>query len=131
MRLLIDTHIFLWLIFSPTKISRHILDILEDPYNEVCLSSISLWEISLKYSLGRLSLSDAKPEDFPELASKMGINCIPLDAQVSSSFHNLPRLEHKDPFDRMLVWQAITGDYNLVSMDGDMSKYESYGLKLI
>ncbi len=131
MKILIDTHIFLWLLFNPEKISRKQLDILEQQENEVFLSNISLWEISLKYSIGRLSLEGVTPNELPTLAQEMDINFLPPDAKIASSFHQLPKLKNKDLFDRMIIWQAIGGNYHLISNDGSFSEYQIFGLKLI
>ncbi|PHS20460.1 MAG: PIN domain nuclease [Kangiella sp.] len=130
MNLLIDTHIFLWLLFKPQKIAKRTIKLLESPENNVFLSDISLWEISLKYSIGKLSLDGVVPEQLAPLAETMGIQSLPLSTESASSFHKLPRLKHKDPFDRMLIWQAIEGKYSLVSNDGNFAEYEQFGLTL-
>ena len=131
MNLLIDTHIFLWLLFNPEKISNSHLKLLEQPENSIYLSDISLWEISLKFSIGKISLEGVVPDNLPMLANKMGINSLALDSKIASSFHKLPKLAHKDPFDRMLIWQAIENSYQLVSNDSSFIEYEKFGLELI
>ena len=131
MNLLIDTHIFLWLLFNPKKISNHHLELLEQPENSVFLSDISLWEISLKYSIGKLSLKGVSPDQLLPLAKEMGIDSLALNAKTASSFHQLPRSSHKDPFDRMLIWQAIENKYSLVSTDSSFVDYRELGLLLV
>ena len=111
MNCLIDTHIFLCLLFDPNKISRHQLDILEQPDHSLYLSNLSLWELSLKYSIGRLRLEGIKSEELSSIAEKMGINFLSLNTKTAASFHKFPKLRHKEPFDRMIIWQAIKGDY--------------------
>lgn len=130
MRYLIDTHIFLWLLCEPTKIPSHKLDILKDGLNEVCMSSMSFGEISLKFSLGKLSLQGATPDELPSLAIQMGIKIIDATADELSSIHKLPNL-HKDPFDRLIIHQAICGKMILVSEDGKFAVYKEHGLRLI
>ena len=131
MNLLIDTHIFLWLLFDPGNISPSQISLLEQPENAVYLSDISLWEISLKYSIGKLSLEGVTPDKLPSLAEQMGISFLSLNTKTAASFHHLPKLKHKDPFDRMIIWQAIEGDYSLVSNDASFAEYKRLGLLLV
>ncbi|MEE9327098.1 MAG: type II toxin-antitoxin system VapC family toxin [Cocleimonas sp.] len=132
MKCLIDTHILLWLLFNPTKVSDDKLLILEDPENEVYVSSLSFWEISLKYGLGKLDLSGVLPQDLPKLAQKMGINILEARAEEFSGYHQLARVDkHKDPFDRMIIWQAICNDLMLISVDRKFTTYTEFGLKLL
>jgi len=132
LKCLIDTHIFLWLIFEPEKIKKEKLKILEDPQNTIYVSSISFWEISLKYSLSKLDLDDLKPDDLIELAQKMDIKIIDINTRDMASYFNLNKIaEHKDPFDRLLVWYCIRNGYSLVSCDSKFGEYAKFGLKLL
>ena len=131
MNILIDTHIFLWLLFNPQKAAKRFIKLLEAPENTIYLSDISLWEMSLKYSIGKLLLDGVTPEQLAPLANIMGIQSLSLKSETASSFHQLPRLKHKDPFDRMLIWQAIERNYSLISNDGSFTEYEPFGLSLI
>lgn len=132
MKYLIDTHVLLWLLFKPTKVSAAKLSLLKDPENEIYISSISFWEISLKYGLGKLDLSGVLPQDLPELALKMGITILDIDAKQLAGYHQLPDVnKHKDPFDRMLIWQAICNNLVLVSVDSKFRGYLEFGLKLL
>ncbi len=115
MSYLLDTHSFLWAVFSPEKLSRRARTTIADTSSAVCLSSITLWEISLKFALGRLTLENASPEDLVTVAKDMGLALISPSAEESASFHKLPRAPHRDPFDRMLVWQAIQRQLVLVT----------------
>lgn len=130
MRYLLDTHSFLWALFSPEKLSRSVRDTIKDRDNEIAISVISLWEISLKYALGKLELHNSDPEDMPGAALEMGIDLITVDPKEAASFHNLQRLPHKDPFDRFLVWQAIQGNMILISKDRSLRDYCRYGLRI-
>jgi PIN domain nuclease of toxin-antitoxin system len=130
MNYLFDTHTLLWSLFSPKKLSRRVRFTIKNPQNTMYMSAISLWEISLKYSLGKIEFpQDIRPEDIVGKLQTAGGTILFLQPEVAASIHQLPR-EHKDPFDRMLVWQAIQSNYTLISKDKEMRKYEKYGLSV-
>ena len=131
MKYLIDTHIFLWSLFSPEKISKPIAIILKEPNHQIFVSTITFWEIALKFSLNKLELEGITPGELPEFANKMNYEFLSLNAEDASSFYLLPRISHKDPFDRMLIWQAIREKLVLISNDCKISAYEEYGLKIL
>ncbi len=132
MKYLIDTHIFLWLLFDPAKIPAKKLKLLKDQSNDIRIASIAFWEISLKYALGKLSLTNITPEALPKLAETMGIKISEIGAKEMANSHALPKIEgHKDPFDRLLVWFCIDNGYTLVSMDGKFNGYKKHHLKLL
>jgi PIN domain nuclease of toxin-antitoxin system len=81
------------------------LNILKDSSNEIHISSISFWEISLKFSFGKLSLDGCTPDELPSLATQMGLEIIDATADELSSIHKLPNI-HKYPFDRLIIHQA-------------------------
>ena len=131
MKYLIDTHIFLWSLFSPQKISHPIAKIIKEPGNRIFVSAITFWEIALKFSLKRLELEGITPDELPEFANKMNFELLSLGAEEAAFFYHLPRISHKDPFDRMLIWQAIREKMVLISKDRKISAYEDYGLKIL
>lgn len=131
MKYLIDTHIFLWSLFSPEKISKPIAIILKEPNHQIFVSTITFWEIALKFSLNKLELEGITPGELPEFVHKMNYEFLSLNAEDASSFYLLPRISHKDPFDRMLIWQAIREKLVLISNDSKISAYEEYGLKIL
>lgn len=131
MNYLVDTHIFLWSVFSPKKISKKVRDILIKGEFIKYVSLITFWEISLKYQLGKLQLKNILPDELPEIAKKSGFEILNLSAETVSSFYKLPKLKNKDPFDRMLAWQAISKDLSFLTQDQDFSHYEEQGLKII
>lgn len=131
MEYLLDTHSFLWSVFQPDKLGEGARSILTNSQSNVSVSSISFWEISLKTSLGKLELIKCSPEELPELAKQMRLDIIELDANDAASFHQLPKKAHKDPFDRMIIWQAIIRDWTLISKDCEFGTYTELGLKTI
>lgn len=130
MTYLLDTHYMLWAIADTKKLSNQVKKIITDPDNTIVISTISFWEISLKRSLGKLEISGFSPEDLPEACLRTGFEIERLSPEDSSTYHKLKATYHKDPFDRMLIWQAIRNDYILISVDGNMKRYVSEGLKL-
>ena len=131
MKYLLDSHYLLWVVADTKKISRKIMSIITNPENEIIISAISFWEISLKSSLGKLTITGFVPEDLPDACLQMGFMIEPLSAQEASSYHQLTATYHKDPFDRMLIWQAMYNGYTLISADENVQKYISEGLKCI
>ena len=131
MSYVLDTQSFLWAVFSPEKLSRRARATIADASSAVCLSSITLWEISLKFALGKLVLKNTIPEDLVIVAQDMGLALISPSAEESASLHKLPRAPQRDPFDRMLVWQAIQRQLVLVTKDGALPAYRDAGLKTL
>lgn len=129
-RILIDTQIILWTLFHPKKLKKRELEILEDPLLDLFFSPISLFEISLKYSHGKLSIP-CSPAKLPDALERSGFEAMPASVQVSASMHELPMEIHRDPFDRLLIWQAITEGCSFMSRDGKVPLYEKHGLKLV
>lgn len=129
MNLLLDTHVFLWCIFNPDKLSKEVIREVKSSKNDVAVSVVTFWEISLKFALGKLELSGVKPDDLPDFADQMNLETVPITAAEASSFHRLPRLSHKDPFDRIIIWQAIQRKMILVSKDRDFKAYHQLGLR--
>ena len=130
MRYLLDTHCLLWAIFSPEKLNKSAREKIKAAENDIFVSVVSFWEISLKYTLRKLELRNSSPEDLPEVTQKMGIEVLPINPHEAASFHKLPRLAHKDPFDRLIIWQAIQRKLTLISSDREFIQYQRFGLKL-
>jgi PIN domain nuclease of toxin-antitoxin system len=127
---MLDTHALLWALFEPTRLGRKTRAVLNDPMNEVIVSPISYWEISLKFGLGRLELPGTDPSEIPAAARQLGLTEEPLASEIFSTFHQLPYApDHRDPFDRLLVWQAISRKHTLLSKDRAMAFFKSHGLK--
>lgn len=131
MKYLLDTHIILWTLMNPEKLSKKVREILSNPSNEIAVSSISFWEVSLKYSLGKLDLSPYTPSDLPRGCTDLGFIVIPLLPEISSNYHKLTATHHKDPFDRMLIWEALQSNIPIISKDENIEKYQSEGLVVV
>ena len=129
MNILLDTHVFLWSLFTPDKLSKAVIREIKSPDNDVAVSVVTFWEISLKYALGKLELTGVNPEELPDFATQMNLEILPITAAEASTFHKLPRLTHKDPFDRIIIWQAIQRKMILVSKDRNFKTYHKSGLR--
>jgi len=131
MRYLIDTHVLLWAVIDDDKLSVKIKKVMEDGRNDIFVSSISFWEIALKFSLGKLKIGNFSPDELPSLIEKMGFKLISLAPADSSTYHQFVFTGHKDPFDRMLMWQAIQQEMTFISKDRNVSHYRGTGLQVI
>jgi PIN domain nuclease of toxin-antitoxin system len=132
MKLLLDTHTLLWSIGKSDELSSRVIKELENVNNEVLVSAISLWEIALKNSIGKLVIDSFDLQDIPKYCKKMGFELISLDPIEALNSLQLPqKKKHKDPFDRMLIYQCIQNKYTLVSRDSRMKLYKEDGLKYI
>jgi len=128
MRLLLDTHTLLWSIGKTSELSKKVIQEIKKAENEIFVSAVSLWEIALKCSLGKLLVS-FNVNKIPEYCQKMGFTLIPLEPLDALGSLSLPQKDsHKDPFDRMLIFQCIKNEYVFVSKDTRMELYEKEGL---
>lgn len=122
MKLLLDTCTFLWIVADAPDLSPRVRLLFEWADNEVYLSSASAWEIAIKHALGRLPLPD-RPERFiPEMREVHGIDRLPIDEESTLHVSRLPAL-HRDPFDRMLVSQAIVHGLSILTPDPLVTQY--------
>jgi len=131
MNYLLDSHAFLWTFFESKKLSARARDVILGPDNEVFISTVTFWELSLKYSLGKLSLKNVLPDELPFISTQSGFRIHTPSADDVASFYKLPRKGHKDPFDRLLIWIAIKNDLTLISADTSFGDYERNGLKVL
>ena len=123
MKILVDTHIYLWMLSSPEKLNDSRRYELESQANEVFLSSISIAELMIKQSIGKIEINFNPME----MAQKMGLEMLNFSGDDAIALGDLS-FHHRDPFDRMLIAQAITN--NLVLMSDD-SKFLKYNCKTI
>ena len=131
MNYLVDTHYLLWSLISPSRITKHITDILIDNETTKYASKICCWEIALKYSIGKLRLEGATPEEILNASLESGFKILDIGEDDIVTSHLLPFIEnHRDPFDRLIVWQCIRNDIVLVTADIRLRGYEPHGLKV-
>jgi PIN domain nuclease of toxin-antitoxin system len=131
MKYLLDTHCFLFSLFNPESLGPVARKIIIDQTVEVHISAVSLLEISIKYSIGKLTLRNVEPRDLVETAKEMGLGFMDISYEDASTFYQLPKKEHKDPFDRLLIWQSIRNGLVLVSKDISFKSYSAAGLKTV
>lgn len=123
MRLLLDTHLFLWYISGDPKLAESFRDTISDPHNEIFVSVVSFWEAAIKFQLGKLPLP-ASPEDYlPAQRRAHNISSLLLNEESVGKLVDLP-LIHRDPFDRMLVCQALSDKLVLVTVDPKIIEYD-------
>ena len=132
MKYLLDTHVFLWSLLDTKKIKPKALDIIENESNTVCVSPISFWEIAIKYQLKKLDLEGINLLHLPHIAREFNYTILNPQIYDYVSIGQLPQKEnHHDPFDRMLIQQAIRNDLVLISKDERFPQYEENGLQLL
>ncbi|WP_373545889.1 type II toxin-antitoxin system VapC family toxin [Chamaesiphon sp.] len=122
MRILLDTHIFLWFISGDSQLSTDVLDAIRDPGNEVYLSAISVWEAIVKYQLGKLPLPEHPETYLPKQRDLHQIASLALDESSVTQLAKLPPL-HRDPFDRMLICQALQNSLTIATVDSAVRAY--------
>jgi PIN domain nuclease of toxin-antitoxin system len=122
MDILLDTHILLWHLADDPRLPKSYTKLLNDPRNRKFLSIVSLWEVAIKVSVGKLKLLQPLDELVPT-----GISILPLQLSHLSQVQTLP-YHHRDPFDRMLIAQALTENLALLSVD---SQFAAYGVTLL
>jgi PIN domain nuclease of toxin-antitoxin system len=127
MKLLLDTHIFLWLLFCPEKLSPTIIDAYQNPENNIFLSHASLWEMQIKLQLGKLEFDIDLDKFVNEQTNSNYIKLLPINITHILALKQLP-FHHKDPFDRLLISQAIEEKFVLASND---AVFKNYPVKLL
>lgn len=121
MKLLLDTHLLLWWMASDPSLSNQARALIADPANTIFVSAVSLWEIWLKASIGKLRIA---PE-FEERLSTESFESLPLTAKHVRQIASLA-WHHRDPFDRMLVAQALADNMTLLSADRAIALYGDF-----
>ena len=122
MRLLLDTHIFLWYISADPRLSAKILSAIEDPDSETYLSVASIWEAVIKNALGKLPFLSPPAEYLPDQMDAHGILSLPINEGAMPYLACLPAL-HRDPFDRIIVAQALQYGLTIATVDSDVRSY--------
>ncbi len=129
MRLLLDTHIFLWLLTGDRRLPLPWVHEIRDPVNQVFLSVVSLWEALIKYQLGKLPLPEAPEIYIPRERRRHLIETLDVDEGSVVALATLPPL-HRDPFDRLLIAQAIALGMTIVTVDHAIRAYPANCLPL-
>jgi PIN domain nuclease of toxin-antitoxin system len=122
MRLLLDTHVFLWYISADPNLPATFRTAIQDPANEVFLSVASVWEAAIKYGLGKLPLPSPPEAYLPRQREQHGIASLPIEETALTHLANLPPL-HRDPFDRILIAQALQHDLTILTGDAAVKAY--------
>jgi PIN domain nuclease of toxin-antitoxin system len=122
LRLLLDTHIWLWMLASPERLGS-LRTIVEDAGNELLFSAASSWEISIKYALGRLPLPEAPATFVPDRMRATGVSAVAVEHGHALEVSQLP-MHHPDPFDRLLIAQARSLQVPLATADAALARYD-------
>lgn len=132
MKFLIDTHILIWLAVSPERISKSAFEIIENPQNDLYVSTVTLWEIAIKLSIKKLNLKGLEISDLVQICNEQGIKIVQLPVSAVSKYRILPiKDNHRDPFDRALIALCISDGYVFLTHDSKISQYEEDGLIFI
>ena len=132
MRYLVDTHVLLWAIMESYRLPKKILEILEDETNSIFVSPISYWEIAIIHQNKKLNLGKLNILHIPHIAEQLDFSILNPEPYDFLSIAQIPQKEnHHDPFDRMLIQQAIRNDLILISKDEKFPQYEENGLQLL
>jgi len=130
MKLLIDTHIFVWIFLEPEQFSKKARQFLEDTdSNQLFVSDASAWEASIKFGLGKIRLPERPEVFFADRVRQADYKHLRIDLGHVTRVHLLPNI-HRDPFDRLLISQANVEDMTIISNDRVFSKYEVERLTL-
>jgi PIN domain nuclease of toxin-antitoxin system len=122
MTLLLDTHAFLWFCQNDPLLSAIAKKLIEDPTNRKLVSVASCWEIAIKAGLGKLKLGEPSATYLPNALARTGFDLLPISLAHATGVESLPP-HHKDPFDRLLVSQALADAIPIVSADGIFDQY--------
>ena len=121
MRILLDTHLLIWAVADPGRLDRKTADDLEDTANEVLFSAASIWEIAIKYRLSRPDFAH-EPNQIAQTARQTGFAELPVRAASAAVVATLPPL-HRDPFDRLLIAQALAEPALFYTADAGLAAY--------
>jgi PIN domain nuclease of toxin-antitoxin system len=120
-RFLLDTHVLLWLIQGDPQLSDRVRAIIADDTNQLNFSVVSIWEIAIKLNIGKLKIEHSI-EDIYQLLAQLKIEILPIERLDLDRYLTLP-LHHRDPFDRLIISQAIDRELILISADGSFEPY--------
>jgi len=121
--LLLDTHVWLWMLSEPERLPGEVLAQLGDMETTLLLSAASAWEIAIKFRLGRLELPEPPRDYVPDRLRRSGVHPLAVEPDHALRVADLPE-HHRDPFDRLLIAQAQALDLLLVTADRQLSAYD-------
>ncbi len=119
MKFLLDTHALLWWLADDSQLGRQARELVEDPGNDVLISMVSLWEIAVKTRIGRL---EADIKEIMDAVQQEGFNLLDIGVAHLLTLAGLP-VHHRDPFDHLLIAQAISEDATFISQDRNIARY--------
>jgi PIN domain nuclease of toxin-antitoxin system len=122
-RYLLDTHIWLWMLVDPRRLSSAVSRIASDPSSELLLSAASSWEIAIKYRLGKLPLSEPPATFIPDRLRRSGVQSLAIEHDHVVRVADLPD-HHRDPFDRLLIAQAQALRVPVLTVDPAFTSYD-------
>jgi PIN domain nuclease of toxin-antitoxin system len=123
MRLLLDTQCWLWMAANPERLTAKTRSLLESMEHELWLSAVSSWEIAIKHARGKLELPQPPAEYVPSRMERTGVRGLPIEHAHALGVASLPR-HHGDPFDRLLVAQAMLEGMTILTADPEIARYE-------
>ena len=122
MRLLVDSHSLIWAVDDPSRLSPAAVTALQDPANELLVSAATVWEIAIKVGLGKLTLSSSYRDWMTQVIATLSLKILPITVDYADAQAALP-WHHRDPFDRLLIAQALTDAISIISADGQLDAY--------
>ncbi len=122
MKLLLDTHVFIWSVLEPEKLSSQIVMLISSDDNDLFLSTASIWEMQIKIGIGKLHFDNLLSEIVAQQREINELKILPIKLKHIWQLNNLP-LHHKDPFDRMIISQAITENLPILTIDNIFNQY--------
>lgn len=122
MKVLVDTNAVIWAVDQPARLGKHAVSVLEDPANQLLLSAATIWEISIKVGLKKLDLSLPYRSWITQVIADLGMSTLPITTDYADMQIQLPS-HHRDPFDRLIVAQAMVEKIPIVSSDATLEKY--------
>ena len=123
MRYLLDTHGLIWFLSGDAQLSHHARELIEDEKNDLFVSIASLWEIAIKFSIGKLNLEQSFEDMFPAQLENNNLGILAITVNDLKSVSDLP-FHHRDPFDRLIIAQSQVGQLPVISGDTVFDRYD-------
>ena len=127
MKILLDTHVFIWLIDEDNRLDSLWREEINNPQNQIFLSVASVWECVIKHQIGKLNFPQSPDIYFPQKRKEYLIKSLPINEESLSHLRQLPLL-HKDPFDRLLISQSLQDDLTIMTEDNAILAYPNLNI---